>query len=80
MQDALIRKLEVIGEAAKGISAEIRDASPEISWSDMAKMKDRLIHQYFRVDLDVVWETVQTDIPRLMMQTRKIYDSLSNGD
>ncbi|MBV9241582.1 MAG: DUF86 domain-containing protein [Acidobacteria bacterium] len=80
LQDALIRKLEVIGEAAKGISGEIRGDHPEVPWSDMARMRDRMVHQYFRVDLDVVWETIQTDIPLLRSQVQPIYGSLPKSE
>jgi len=68
LQDALIRKLEVIGEATKGLSNNITEANPDIPWSKMADMRDRMVHQYFRVDLDVVWQTVQSEIPKLHLQ------------
>ncbi len=76
LQDALIRKLEVIGEATKGLSDSVTSANQSIPWSRMAGMRDRMVHQYFRVDLDVVWETVTTDIPALRRQIEPIYDAL----
>lgn len=75
LQDALIRKLEVIGEATKGLSDQITEANPNIPWSRMAGMRDRMVHQYFRVDLDVVWQTVTADIPALRDQIEPIYDA-----
>lgn len=56
-QDAVIRQLEIIGEATKRISINIRDKNPEIPWSEMAGMRDKLIHDYIGVDLWIVWET-----------------------
>jgi uncharacterized protein with HEPN domain len=72
LQDALIRKLEVIGEATKGLTADVTEANPEIPWSKMAGMRDRMVHQYFRVDLNVVWATVTTEIPNLQKQIQPL--------
>ncbi|MDP9194017.1 MAG: DUF86 domain-containing protein [Acidobacteriota bacterium] len=58
IQDAVIRNLEVIGEAVKVLGPEIRMQRTEIPWSDIAAMRDRLIHGYFAVDLDLVWDVV----------------------
>ncbi|MGH9396295.1 MAG: HepT-like ribonuclease domain-containing protein [Terriglobia bacterium] len=71
---ALVRLLEIIGEAARGASNVFRDAHPEIPWSKMAGMRDRLIHSYFDINLDVVWETVTQDLPFLITQIEKIAD------
>lgn len=62
-QDAVIRNLEVIGEAAKGVSEQLRDDSPHIPWRSMAGMRDRLIHHYFGVNLDIVWEVAYGELP-----------------
>ena len=62
-QDALIRPLEVIGEAAGNLSAEFVEINPAIPVSNMKGMRNLLMHQYFRVDLNLVWQTCVTDIP-----------------
>jgi uncharacterized protein with HEPN domain len=65
-QSAAMRPLEVIGEAARRVSRETRDAYPKIPWEQMIGMRNRLIHEYFRVNLVTVWETVQNDLPSLI--------------
>ena len=69
---SLVRLLEIIGEAARSISEEFRDSHPDLSWKSMVGMRDRLIHGYFDVNLDVVWETVTQDLPSLIAQLEKI--------
>ena len=64
-QDAVVRQLEVIGEATKRVSKELRSKNPDIPWSDMAGMRDVLIHDYIDVDLGVVWKTASEDVPNL---------------
>lgn len=69
---AVIRKLEVIGEAVKNIPAGIRSAYPSIKWKDFAGMRDRLIHGYFGVDLNLVWNTATIIIPQLAVEISRI--------
>jgi len=64
-QDAVVRQLEIIGEATKRVSNELRSKHPDIPWSDMAGMRDVLIHDYIDVDLGVVWKTASENIPDL---------------
>jgi len=64
-QDAVVRQLEIIGEATKRVSKELRSKHPDIPWSDMAGMRDVLIHNYIDVDLGVVWKTASENIPDL---------------
>ncbi len=62
---AVIRGIEVIGEAAKKIPESIKDRYSAIPWRDMAGMRDKLIHEYFGVDVEVLWKTVEQDLPPL---------------
>ena len=65
VQDGVIRQLQIIGEAAKRLSDETRMKYPSVEWKDIAGMRDKLVHDYFGVDLAAVWDTVQKDIPVL---------------
>ena len=65
-QDAIVRQLMVVGEAAKRISREFRHDHPEIPWKKIAGCRDILVHDYFHVDLSKVWEIVQQDLPTLV--------------
>jgi uncharacterized protein with HEPN domain len=62
---AVIRAMEVMGEAAKKIPEAVRSAHPAIPWKQMAGIRDKLIHEYFGVELDVLWKTIQEDLPSL---------------
>ena len=66
VQDAVIRNIEIIGEATKNISSEMTSLYDEkIPWKEMAGMRDKLIHDYMGVEIDVVWKTIELDIPDL---------------
>lgn len=71
---SLVRLLEIIGEAARGISPEFRKAYRDLPWKSVIGMRDRLIHAYFEVNLDVVWATVTQDLPSLIAQLQKIVE------
>ena len=75
-QDAVVRELEVIGEATKRLSGDIRQRYPQIPWTAVAGARDRLIHAYFDVDLEEVWKTVCDDIPHLKRTVEKMIAGL----
>jgi len=76
VQDGTIRQIEIIGEATKNLSKNIREKYSQISWSDIAGMRDRLIHHYFGVNLNAVWNTVKIDLPILKDEILVILDVL----
>lgn len=76
-QSAVIRQFEIIGEAVKKLDATITDAYPEVDWTAIAGMRDLLIHHYFGVDLDIVWQSLSIDLPRFKETMRSIEDDLS---
>jgi len=72
LRRAFVRSLEIIGEAAKSIPPAFTEKHPEIEWRSMAGMRDRLIHGYFGVDYDLVWDVVRTKIPDLASRIRQL--------
>ena len=72
--NAVVRSLEVIGEAAKKIPKDIRDKHNEIPWKKMAGMRDKLIHEYFGVDAEMVWKVAKDEIPPLKPLIQQIFE------
>ena len=75
IQDGVIRQIEIIGEAVKRLSSTFRSSHDNIPWQDIARMRDKLIHDYFGVDVDKVWLTVQEDIPPLKKEVLRFLES-----
>lgn len=69
---SLVKDIEIIGEAASKISVEVKTKNPDIPWIDIVDMRNHLIHAYFDVDLDIVWDTITQDLPPLITTLEKI--------
>ena len=69
---AVVRKLEIIGEATKNIPDEIKEKYPMLPWKEMAKIRDKLIHGYFVVDFEIVWKVVKEELPLLKPEIEEI--------
>lgn len=69
---AIIKSIEIIGEAASKVTEEFKSENKYIPWNDIISMRNRLIHAYFDVDLDIIWQTVKSDLPDLIRALEKI--------
>jgi uncharacterized protein with HEPN domain len=72
---ALVKCVEIIGEAASSVSIECRDEFPQIPWIDIIGMRNRLIHAYFEINLDILWKTLTDDLPHLIFELKKVIPS-----
>lgn len=75
-RDSVIRRLEIIGEAVKGLPADLRSEYSKVSWAKIAGARDILIHEFFRVDLELTWDMVKKDLPNLRRSVREILAQL----
>jgi uncharacterized protein with HEPN domain len=77
LQDAVIRQLEVMGEAARNLSADLQNEYPAIPWRQMISLRNRMIHAYFNVNLQIIWEIIQGDIPNLKQDMMRVLETLN---
>jgi uncharacterized protein with HEPN domain len=75
--DAVIRNLEIVGEAVKSMPEEIKKDYPEVDWKEIAGMRDKLIHEYFGVSYQIVWETIKGDLPAFEYQIERILEDIA---
>jgi len=73
---SVVRGIEIIGEAAKNVPEQIRKKYPDVPWKQMAGMRDKLIHEYFGVDLEILWETAKDDLPHLKTAVSKVFEDM----
>lgn len=70
--DAVIRNLEIIGEAIKKIPEKVRLQNPDVEWKKIGDLRNILIHEYFGVDIDIIWDVIQNKLPQLKQQIKRI--------
>jgi uncharacterized protein with HEPN domain len=75
-KDAVLRNLEIIGEAVRNIPEDFKEKYPDVDWKAAAGMRDKLIHEYFGVSLAIVWETVKSDLPLFKKSLMEIYKEI----
>lgn len=74
--DAVVRNLEIIGEAIKNLPPELLEAKPQIEWKKIARFRDIVIHHYFKIDLEIIWDTVQNHLAKLEKTIHEILSEL----
>jgi uncharacterized protein with HEPN domain len=79
-QSAVVRELQIIGEAAWQVSDGYKAANAEIDWQKIAGMRHRLVHEYFRISLEIVWRTIEEEVPALVEQLEKLVPPDAAGD
>ena len=80
VMDGVVRNLEIIGEAVKNIPDEIKNKENNIDWRKIAGLRDILIHAYFGIDIDIVWDIIKNKIPKLKAEIMLMFSEIENGD
>lgn len=76
VQDAVLRRIQIIGEAVKNLPEDLRAAHPQVPWRRIAGTRDKVVHDYFGIDIELVWIVVESQLPGLAVDIRSILDSL----
>ena len=74
--DGVVRNFEIIGEASKNIPDKMKEKYPDVSWKEMAGMRDKVIHEYFGIDLEIIWKTVKIRLPQL----KNLFSNMCDAD
>ena len=75
--DAVVRNLEIIGEASKSLPPQTKELAPDVEWRKVAGLRDILSHEYFGVDVDIVWDVIQNKLPGLLRAVERLLESTS---
>jgi uncharacterized protein with HEPN domain len=75
-QDAVARRLEIIGEAVKRLPEDLKERHPDVPWREIAGIRDVIVHEYFRIDVELAWQMVKKDVPQLAARVRAILAAL----
>lgn len=79
VRDAVLRNLEILGEAASRVSPELQSGHPEVEWKKAAGMRNRLAHGYLTLNMDLIWDTIKRDVPAIGEQARAIRAKIENS-
>jgi len=79
-QDAVIYNIGILGEAVKNISNDLKKAEPDVAWKSIAGMRDKIVHFYFGVNIDIVWNVAKKKVPELKKQVKRILKELEKND
>lgn len=80
VQDAVLRNIQVIGQATKKLSEELRQSYPAVPWREIAGMRDKVVHDYFEVNYATVWDVIQQDLPALLPQIQDILQTIEEEE